>query len=614
MIRRGRILMLSLLVGGTLSSCLDNLLNTTSYEAYGSENMWTTANSTTLGMNAIYAPLIYGNNDDSGRQLYQSEGWTFSGMRRDNVAFVNGTVNSTTGVIGSIFKDIYTGIHRANDAIANIPTKSPISDEEKASYIAEAKFLRAYYYSRLNMLFKGVPVYLEPIALNDMTKGRETEDKVWEIVINDLTDAINEPNFPDRYKAKDTNYGRATKGAAYALRGKVYLYTKQYDKAIADFKEVEKVGYNLFQGGYKALFKEANEQCDEMIFSIQYSAVSGYGCDTQKFLGGRSIFGGTGWNVFHLNSDFVDYHENKDGSKFNWDDVFPGYSAMSPLDRRVYFLRDTVGIFNKYLAFGNTPDEAGKKANALRTIIESKLNEMSTNVRALYLAGGNEARIRAAYINRDPRLEANVITPYAEFKGAVGGAEANLTWRFPYSSEQKPLSDLMIDGGSELFLYLHRKFVYEGINEIVDRQNGGIDFPIIRYADVLLMWAEALIMKDAGINAEAISLINKVRDRAGVALLNTSSATTVKSKDDLIERLRYERRVELTGEGINYFDERRWGTLKDMVFYNGGGNKYIWGQLIQAYTWPGDHYYAWPIPQSEVQRNPNIIQNPGWDN
>jgi starch-binding outer membrane protein, SusD/RagB family len=122
------------------------------------------------------------------------------------------------------------GVHRANDAIANINSKSPSAADKKARLIAECKFLRAYFYFRLNQLFKGVPVYLEPVAVTELTNGRETEDKVWEVVVKDLTDAINEANLPTKYAAKATNYGHVTKGAVYALRGKYTCIRKSIPK------------------------------------------------------------------------------------------------------------------------------------------------------------------------------------------------------------------------------------------------------------------------------------------------------------------------------------------------------------------------------------------------
>ena len=79
------------------------------------------------------------------------------------------------------------------------------------------------------------------------------------------------------------------------------------------------MGYSLFEGGYKQLFKEENEQCPEMIFSIQCYEQDGYGHQMSFKYGSRVTYPG-GWNDFYGDTDFIDTYERKDGKPFNWDD------------------------------------------------------------------------------------------------------------------------------------------------------------------------------------------------------------------------------------------------------------------------------------------------------
>jgi hypothetical protein len=261
---------------------------------------------------------------------------------------------------------------------------------------------------------------------------------------------------------------------------------------------------------------------------------------------------------------------------------------MSPVARQVYFLRDNLTT-------------AEYNAAAARGADMTK-----------YLSTGNEARIKAVYQNRDPRLAANVITPYSTYNGVLGAANSLVTSRFPYRTENAPTLDLRTDQQT-FFYYLYRKFVYEGNSELLNRGYGPIDMPLIRYADVLLMWAEAL--NELTDVPGAISKVNEVRARAGMPLLQQNdplSGTYVTGQTDLRERIRNERRVEFPNEGINYFDELRWKTLQSTVFKPGNGVQQVWGQNTITYTWPGDYLYAWPIPQSEREKNTNLTQNPGW--
>ena len=97
-----------------------------------------------------------------------------------------------------------------------------MDDSEKARLKAECKFLRAWAYYHLNVLWRGVPIYMENVESSEATKARSSEAEVWEQVLSDLTDCINEPNLLGKYAQGNSSYGRITKGAAYAFRGYTY--------------------------------------------------------------------------------------------------------------------------------------------------------------------------------------------------------------------------------------------------------------------------------------------------------------------------------------------------------------------------------------------------------
>ena len=486
----------------------------------------------------------------------------------------------------SAWKRYYELIHRANDVIANIKKTPGLSDGKKAQYIAECKFLRAYNYYRMNILWKGVPLYLEPVTAEECIKGRSTEQEIWDAVLTDLTACVEESNLPEKYAASSSEYGRITKAAAYSLRGKTYLWLKQYDKAEDDFRAITKMGYSLF-GDYKALFKEANERCDEMIFTIPcIENPSGYGSVFNWAFGNRTT-SGSGWNNYLPNPAFVDSYECVDGKPFSWDDYLPGYSTMTPRERSVFFLRD------------NLTDGEIK-------IMGSYGADMKQ-----YLPDGNEARIKAAYANRDPRLAMNVITPYATYLGGVTGSAISYTLRWPYrGADDAGPYDIRTDTNDK-FYYLIRKFVYEGTEHTI-MERSPIDIPLIRYADVLLNLAEALT--EQGKWEEAIPYVNDVRNRVGAQALNSNDYTTVKGLDDMRQRIRKERYWELAFEEYMFFDELRWGTWKEKKFYEGNGLMEVWGNTTYSYMWGGDYLWKWAVPASEMEKNSNLVQNEGWNN
>ena len=227
----------------------------------------------------------------------------------------------------------------------------------------------------------------------------------------------------------------------------------------------------------------------------------------------------------------------------------------------------------------------------------------------LYLPDGNEERLAAAYETRDPRLMATIITPNSEFLGCVNDVENTYWMRTPYRGYAGSNYDIETDTKT-LYLYLYRKFVAEGKEGMIDRDYSDIDVPLIRYADVLLCLAESI--NEQGRTSEAIPYINEVRKRAGVAELNTpgNPYVQVSGQDDLRKRIQKERRWEPVWRGRDLFRRgtlpdagrllRQWRRQEGVV---GHGQYRL--QLAED-----DRFYRWPIPQSEIDQNSNLSQNP----
>ena len=501
--------------------------------------------------------------------------------------FLDGTIQPNNTMFQTWWKRFYEGINRANDVISHIDAVPDMDAATKACRKAEAKFLRAYHYYRLNCLWRGVPVYLENLGPDQYTKARSSEEDVWNVIITDMNDCIACESLPDKYGSTSAGYGRVTKAACYMLRGKAYMWLKEWAKAEADFKAVTTMGYSLPAGiTYDKLFTLANERCDEMIFSFQAENVTGCGNVFSRTYGNWET-AGNGNNTYYMSTDFVDTYECADGKPFDWDDFLPGYSSMTPAARKIFFCRD------------------GLTAAELATLSANGADVTK------YLPIGNEARIKAAYAARDPRLAATVITPYSEYKGGFYGEEITYVYRFPYRSDETDTGNDIRTRRNDNMLYCPRKFVTVG-RECTDVNYNPVDVPIFRYADLLLLLAEAINEQGPAKYADAVPYVNQVRARAGAAPLNSNSYTTVTSQDDMRARIRNEKRWELALEEVLYTEELRWGTWKDLRFGNNAGLKELWGTNITRYTYGGDNYLKWALPQSEVEMNRNLSQNDGW--
>lgn len=220
------------------------------------------------------------------------------------------------------------------------------------------------------------------------------------------------------------------------------------------------------------------------------------------------------------------------------------------------------------------------------------------------------------YVNRDPRLDASVIRPGLSYMGKY------------FNSLNSGSADLVGSNNASPTGYNFKKYVaniddYNGTAYGTDIWNTGGSMILIRYAEILLTYAEAKI-EDNQIDASVYNAINKVRQRATV---NMPPATAALYPDQASLRtlVRRERRVELAGEGLRWYDIQRWkigaqaltgevkGSLKGTVNTATGvltltpNSNYVAGTRTFA-----DKNYLWPIPQKERDINKNLDQNEGY--
>ena len=481
------------------------------------------------------------------------------------------------------WQNLYELVHRSNTVIRNV-ADMPVSRLTIDRVTGEAKFLRAMAYFRMLNCWGGVPYYDETCDINkqfaSLNAPRSSADEIRRHVIDDLTDAIEK--LPVSWDAGDL--GRATKGAAYALRGKVYLYNREWDKAVADFEEIVynknfNYGYSLHPD-YNELFRLYNgKHSAEMIFSIQSidGNTAGYALDIVGYFGNKSTMRLIASNCIVPSTTLVDMYENLDGSPFEWDDVFPGFEKGGPDLRRKYM---SVAI-----------DQGS-------TVITSTLD-------------CDTAKVRDAYRQRDPRLCLNVITPYSHYLGTDAGSNP-MDKQFVLADPSKggaPMEAMAFMRNSEGWnSYFWRKWIPTGNLDGYwgEYNRTPYEFPLIRLGDVLLMLAEAY--NELGEVDKAVAEVNKVRARAGMPGLNSGGAwLAVDTKEDMAERIRRERAFELAGEGHRYWDLRRWGLLESTV----RDATDIFGDLMYARSYQPRHE-LWPVPLVEMDRNPNLTQNAGW--
>ncbi|GEP97400.1 RagB/SusD family nutrient uptake outer membrane protein [Chitinophaga cymbidii] len=195
----------------------------------------------------------------------------------------NYTLTPEIGPHNELWRKGFSGVFRSNVILSKLPDV-PMDENRKKRFIAEARFLRAYFYFDLVRMFKNVPLFTEPVSTSEMYDVLQAPPAdVYKLIEDDLRAAIDEPNLPDQVPVASEG-GRATKGAAHALLGKVYLYQEKWAPAAAEFAEVNgatpgqanaKYGYKLLEN-FGDLWKSDNASKfnSESVFEIAFTSTS----------------------------------------------------------------------------------------------------------------------------------------------------------------------------------------------------------------------------------------------------------------------------------------------------------------------------------------------------
>lgn len=497
-----------------LGSCKKDFLTLSNPNQLTVDSYYKTEGDAIGAVNSVYAVMQHMNLFRQFQWLIydgmsDDEGWASTDDENANAMF-NFNFSPTLGKSNEMWGTLYTGVFRANQVILNVGKMEDFTLKNRI--LAEAKFLRAWYYFELVTGWGGVPKITEPLqgAQTSYNFPRASKEEIYTLIKEDLQFA--EQHLPLKSEYTGTDVGRATSGAASAYLGKVYLFQKKWQDAVDQFEKVNATHEYTLTEKYAANFSAATENNSESVFEVQFAA------------DGTAI-----WN-------------EDDGQILNESNLLPvSYFRWASAGPMLPYLRNQL--------FG--PAGAG----------------------------------------RGPRYNAT-------FGLNPGGA-----WRI---------------------------IKYVEFNTS-DFRRSDVNIRDMRYADVLLMYAEAL--NEIGRTAEAKTQINVVinRVRLEADLANESDWTGAKELQTVEQLLddtdnagwpfnfsddvdgvrnivKYERRVELMYEQKRYKDLVRWGDAADaLVREDDNGNE------IHLFV-TGKHE-LFPIPDTEISGNEGISesdQNPGY--
>lgn len=318
---------IALLIGFLLigSACEDELDKTPIIGELES-NFYKTEADAIAATNAAYGPLQY----NFTNSVYHFR-WFFGNFPSDD-AIKGGTgpndqpllddMSNFKAAPSSIYLNAdwtakFMGVYSANVAIEKIPTIT-MDETLQARLIAEAKFLRAYYYFELVTMYGGVPVVDHVLASTEFNMPRATEEATWDFIEMNLLESI--PTLPEKSQYAAEDMGRATKGAAKALLVKSYIYQEKWAEALTVAEEVIASAEYTLLADYETIFLKEGENGPGSIFEIQRSTQGGgywgavnrvnEGNLTNVYQMPRGSYGGWGFNI--PTQDFVDAFEAGD--------------------------------------------------------------------------------------------------------------------------------------------------------------------------------------------------------------------------------------------------------------------------------------------------------------
>lgn len=250
-------------------SCKNGLMVNPS-DQYTEDTFWENSGEAMAALTGCYRVL----HDGAGTNwFYETDMITPNGYAYNEAngtdAIARGVHNTLTGLVTNRWAGAYRGIGRANTFLENV-LDVPMDEQLKSRAIGEAKFLRALYYFYLVDCFGGVPLILEkPNPETQSLMPRNTKEEVVNQILIDLTEAADD--LPLSYSS-GSDLGRATKGAALALKSRVLLYNERWQEAAETAKEVIDLNaYSLFDN-YREMFFQNNEHNVEVIFNVEYQS------------------------------------------------------------------------------------------------------------------------------------------------------------------------------------------------------------------------------------------------------------------------------------------------------------------------------------------------------
>lgn len=538
-------------------------------------SFWKSPDQFKLAANEFYTYFI-----TFGNVLYDGPHSDLRGdLTTSRSPFSNGT-NTLPATDGN-WNGGYSRIRAVNyllDKAASYPSPNDIKQ-----YVAEAKFFRAYVYFDLLQQFGDLPIVdkvLSPSS-SELQAARNSRDQVVDFIVKDLEDAIAVLPLESAIPAVDK--GRVSKGAAQAFLGRVTLYEGTWQKFRTNTTRAN------------ALLDKSIANSDAVITSNIYQlfAPAVLGDSAQKYL-------------------------------FILEDEKSNPAAINKSANKEYILANRYSFTQRQIRNNVTHTWLG--AGTTKKFADMFLAQDGLPIDKSPLFQGY-AMTRSEFQNRDNRMRYTMMID-SNYYWDNENPGSRVTWLSDAADIDNSRGRHNAASGTG---YQTQKW---GSERRLQDNEEGYDWPVIRLAEVLLNYAEAVYERNGTISdADLDRSLNPVRNRVNKTMPKLSNAFVTTNGLDMRTEIRRERAIELNLEGFRVDDLKRWKTAETEMPLNILGVKWTgtrwqtrWvvsgnspypvdanGFLIyeNARVWAQKNYLL-PIPTQQLQLNPNLSQNPGW--
>lgn len=555
------------------------------------EDIMTSTEGADLLVNAAYAALGGPEGHSWSVWCHPTSNWTYGEVRSDNAYKGGGGVGDlnevhrmetfdmdvTNGFLDSKWYHLYCSVQRCNSALRVLNAATDEQVNGRVSRIAEMKVLRAHYYFELSRLFNKIPYFDENVEISqypDIPNNEFTRDEILSMLAEEMLDAA------EQLPASQPEVGRIHKYIALAYAAKIKLYQAyQQDETTHAVTSIN-----------KELLREVVSLCDQ-VASNRYGLLDDFqGLDLVANENGKE-------SVFAIQYSMNDGTES--AGRINWSNLLNSPGGGSPYGGDGFFL-PSQDLINAYQTDANgLPD----------------FNYQSKSDYSWAVLNNGVYTLQNTTPNVDPRLDFVVGRP-------------TITWK---TYPDKPCEGWVRDKETYGYNCAKRFWVSPESSDMFNGWPWGasqLNWQIIRYADILLWKAEALIELNEGNGLEtARDLINQIRNRARNSayvkdfndhskyaanyLVNPYPAD-VWNQDYARQALRWETRLEKALEGERFFDLVRWGIVETTM------NNYITAESDNRiyyanahFTGGKDEYY--PVPNNQYGfSGGKYVQNPGY--